>query len=526
MTEGSKRLIIYGFIKSQYKSLYPKTPEERRKLIRKWEKDIKSKDEAKKKIAEKKLKDLQNHADHEEQEFSKYQVMLLDRPKPLNTWSITIESQNNSVEPYYYFCMHELADWGYNHVDKIIDVFTAAEHSSFYGAAAQKLGLAQDKVGQYLATIGKMIKDMFQLVRELRWIDERIRYYEDSDSKDKKKSDIALTALKGLWVDLVDGVVGGQRTGSNLFTMAQQLQFSALPDLFFDIHPRTVEEIEKVVEEQAGEFNKTVKRVLKRKLYNFLTWKASTYREIINRRKFTIRYLRQHYNVIKMYIGWCKPYIRHIERLRGSDSRLNSADVISAFESSMIEIEVLGRSLPKDNKKVYNCMMISFEYKTKPSMQYQTEGYHRGPIHIGITNIQWRAYAWTAEQIENYKRMREEEDLDMLKSIDDSLKDAMESLGDDLLKYLKEAEESIEEPEKEEEVKKPKGLGDIFKETFAGFFPKNKTKPKKPKKPSKKELALAKEKEKEEQGAAGWLAKLFCFKVYEIVKKAHGMLAW
>lgn len=526
MTEGSKRLIIYGFIKAEFSKVYGKTIEDRRKEITQWEKDAKGKDEIKKRNAENRLKELEGHADHDEREFSKYQIMTLDTPKPLTKWFLTTESESKSIEPFYYFCLHEIGDWGFTYLDKVTDVFTAAEHSSFYGGAAQRLGLAQDKVGQYLATIGKMIKDMFQLVRELRWIDERMRYYEDCDSENKKKSNIAMTALKGLWVDLVDGVVGGQRTGSNLFTMAQQLQFSALPDLFFDVHPANVDEIKKVVEEKAGEFNKTVKRALERKLYNFLTWRISTQKEIINRKQFTIRYLRQHYNVIKMYISWCKPYIRHIERLKGSDSRANTADVISAFESSMVEIEVIGRHLPPDNKNCYSCVMMSFEYKTKPSMQYQSEGYHRGPIHIGITNIVWRAYAWTQKQIENYKKMREEEDLDMLKNVDDSLKDAMESLGEDLLKYLREAEEEIAIPEEKTKVKQPQGLGDIFAETFKGFLPRKKQKLTKVKKKSRQVLAKEKAEKNKELKEAGKYAMIAAFGNYDIFKKAHGMLSW
>jgi hypothetical protein len=526
MNEGSKRLVIYGFIKEKYKNIYPKKTEERRKLIYQWEKDFKGKDEQKKKFAEGKLKQLQEHADHDEQEFARYQVMALDNPKPIRKWFITAESQSNSVEPYYFFLLHELGDFGFTYIDKVTDVFTAAEHSSFYGAAAQRLGLAQDKVGQYLATIGKMIKDMFQLVRELRWIDERMRYYDDCNSKDPKKKSVAMTALKGLWIDLVDGVVGGQRTGSNLFTMAQQLQFSALPDLFFDVHPDNADEIKKVVEEKAGEFNKTVKRALERKLYNFLTWKESTHKEIINRKQFTIRYLRQHYNVIKMYISWCKPYIRHIERLKGNDTRISTPDVISAFESSMIEIEIIGRHLPTNNSKYYSCLMLSFEYKTKPSMQYQTDGYHRGPLHIGITNIVWRAYVWTKEQIEDYKKMKDEEDLEMLKSIDDSLKDAMESLGGDLLKYLREAEEEITIPDEKTEIPKPKGVGDIFAETLKGFIPAKRPSIKREKKKSKKELRLLSEKDSKERKAAEKIAKGSAFKIYEIFKKAHRMLSW
>lgn len=525
--EGSKRLVIYGFIKSSPKNEYEDTADKRRKQIKKWEETAKGEDKFKAKEAEGYLKNIDGDADHDEIEMPGDQMMLLNHPKPLRKWVMTIENPNNSVEPYYFFCMNQLNDWGFTYIDKFTDAFTAAEHSSFYGAAGQKLGMAQDKVGQYLATIGKMIKDMFQLVRELRWIDERVRYYEDSDKKDT-----AMTALKGLWVDLVDGVVGGQRTGSNLFTMAQQLQFAALPDLFFDIHPRKTDEIDKVVDQQAKEFNKTVVRTLKRKLYNFLAWKDSTYKEIINRRLFTLKYLRQHYNVIRMYINWCKPYIRHIERLKGNDSRLSSPEIVAAFESSMVEIEIMGRKIPKNNSKYYACLMESFEYKTKPSMQYQTEGYHRGPIHAGVSKIVWRAYAWDKERIENYRMMKEEEDLEMMKVVDDSLRDAMESLGDDLNTYLKEAGEAIEtkEDKKEEEVKKPAGLGDIFNETFKefgsifkSFAPKKNGKPKAP---SKKEKDAAKAKIEKEIESAGKDAKDLSFKQYDIFKKAHGMLSW
>ncbi len=526
MTEGSKRLIIYGYIKPDKESRYENTEEKRRKQIETWERDAKGIDEEKKKYAHARLGELEQDADHDELEFALGQVMTLDYPAPIQKYFLTVENPHNSVEPYYYWCMHEMGDLGFTYVDKITDIFTAAEHSSFYGGAAQRLGLAQDKVGQYLASIGKMIKDMFQLVRELRWIDERKRYYEESDEKEA-----AMVALKGLWVDMVDGVVGGQRTGSNLFTMATQLQYSALPDLFFEVDPKTTAEIEKVVEQKAGEFNKNVKRVLKRKLYSFLTWRDSTYKELLNRRTFTIRYLRQHFNVIKMYMSWCKPYLRHIERLKGSSSRLSSPDLISAFESSMVEIEVLGRKMAPGNEKVFGCILLTFEYKTKPSMQYQTEGYHRGPIHLGITNITIRSYTWTKEQIEDYKRMKDEEDLEMLKSIDESLESAMEALGDDLHKYLREAEQEIALPEPEQKpIKKPEGVGDIFAETFKGFtemfgalIPKKRLKGVKI---TRKVAKVLKQELEDEKNDAKKDVKNWCFKLYDFFKKAHGMLAW
>ncbi len=525
MTEGSKRLVIYGYTKKKTKNTYPKTEEERRKLIASWERAAQSSDEAQKNAAKAKLKNLEDDADHDEIEFSFGQRMKLDYPTPLQKYFMTIENPKKSVEPFYYWCMHEINDLGYMYVDKLTDIFTAAEHSSFYGAAAQRLGLAQDKVSQYLAAIGKMIKDMFQLVRELRWIDERKTYYEQSD-----KTDAAMQALKGLWVDMVDGVVGGQRTGSNLFTMATQLQYSALPDLFFDVSPKKSDKVDEVVEEKVGEFNKNVKRVLKRKLYSFLTWRESTFKELLNRRNFTLKYLRQHYNVIRMYMTWCKPYIRHIERLKGSTERLESPDVIAAFESSMVDIEVLGRKIAAGNKKVYSCILMTFEYRTKPSMQYQTDAYHRGPIHIGITNMTFRSYTWTKEEIDKFKRMKEEEDLEMLKNIDESLTAAMEALGKDLRDYLREANEDMGEPLQEAGKTKKEGVTDVFAqpfkgigELFGGLIPKGRAKGMKI---TKKSLALAAAQIKDEREKAKGDVKMTCFKLYDYFKKAHGMLAW
>lgn len=466
-----------------------------------------------------------NTANHEWAEVAKDQLLMTDYPKPINRCYLGMESWHQSIEPIYFWCVNFLGDIGFPIIDKITDLFSASEHSSFYGAGGQRLSLAQDKAAQYLATIGKMIKDMFQLVRELRWIDERLEYYRDSLGIDKagKKTDqgpqeAAEVALKGMWVDLVDGVVGGQRTGANLFVMAQQLQFTTLPDLFFAIHPRNKNEVDKIVDEKAKEFNIQVRGVLKRKLYAFLAWKDATFEEMKNRRRFTLDYLRQHYQVIRMYSNWIKPYLRHIERLTGEQKFLESPRLIAAFESSMIEIEILARRLEPGHKDVYTCILMHFEYFTKPSMQFTGDtGYHRGPIHVGSTRITWRAYAWDKKQIQNFLDMKSREDLELLTSIDKSLKDAMEALGTDLTSYLEEAGAG---PKPETKTEKPRidilepftAVGKGFKEVFGSLIPEL---PKMPKFGTKKTGEDATN-----------AARKACWLHYSIFKKAHGMLSW
>ena len=526
--ESSKRLILFGFSNKKFKKDYPE-----------WEKldEAKKKDILRKMSAEK----AEGYANHDEMEIEKDQIIKMPYPNCANKYYLIYEVPHESIEPLYYWLLgHITYDWSYSVVHKISDIFTAAEHSSFYGASAQRLGLAQDKVAQYLATIGKMIKDMFQLVRELRWIDERKKYYEDAEAG-KEGAEIA---LKGLWTDMVDGVVGGQRTSSNLFVMAQQLNFSALPDLFFSIHVtkqivaklkgKSIKEVaeeevraavDSIVEKQAGGFNKELKNILKRKIYQYLVWKEETWLEIKQRRKFTLDYLRQHYHVIKMYMSWVKPYLKHIKKLGADISKMSSADLIAAFEGSLVEIEVLGQKIPEKNEKVYSCILLTFQYRTRPEMQFAQEGgYHRGPLHQGETKIFWRAYAWTEDEIERFKKMKDAEDFELMESIDASLKAAMEALGNDLEKYLKEAEEMHKEEKKEEKGKEAKKLdlfgpftaiGKGFAETFTTILPKKK----------KKEGPSQEKIEKEREKAKG-IATKDLWQTYKNFKKAHRILAW
>ena len=260
-------------------------------------------------------------------------------PAPLKKYKLVWEVPNMSIEEAYFWVLSHLRDgWGYTNIDKTIDVFAAAENSAFFGVTQQRIGLQQDKVSQFLATIGKMVKELFQLVRELRIIEERLKYYEDS----MKGDEAAEIALKGIWIDLVEG---GAKNPASVYGMAQQVQFTALPDLFFSTHPRTAAEIDKVVDTERAQFNKAVRNVLKRKLAQYLRWKEATYKELKTRFGFVLKYLKQHYEIIKMYMTWVKPYLRHIRRLTLDEEKVLTPDLISAFEGSMLEVELLAHKL-------------------------------------------------------------------------------------------------------------------------------------------------------------------------------------
>src|SRR3989338_5983429 len=90
-------------------------------------------------------------------------------PMPARRYRMHYEGYNISIEEPYFWVLHYLRYYsGFPEVIKITDVFAAAENSAFFGASQQRLGLQQDKVSQFLATIGKIVRELFQLVRELR----------------------------------------------------------------------------------------------------------------------------------------------------------------------------------------------------------------------------------------------------------------------------------------------------------------------------------------------------------------------
>jgi hypothetical protein len=398
-------------------------------------------------------------------------------PKPTRAYKAVHSIFNASIEENYFYVLEFLrTDQGFHKITKITDIFTASEHSAFFGNAQQRLGLQQDKVSQFLATIGKMVKELFQLVRELRILDERIGYYEDAWNTNSKSRESAEITLKGIWIDMVEQ---GSKNPSSVYGMSRELAFSTLPDLFFSLHPPTFREVD--IEVDKLDFNRKVKEVLKRKLRTYLQWKDSTFDEVLNRRRFTLKYLRQHFDIIKMYMHWVKPYLKNIRRLHLKDMS-DSPDLIAAFEGSLVEIEILAQKLPQNiklgkdiisNEMVYSVALVHFSFRTSPTMSYHQE-YQKGPIHVGKTDFTIRNYTWTQEQIDKYVQMKEKEDMALLINVDTSVRAAMEALGDELEKYLKQAGEEINIPFKTgDEIKKEKMKGkssaDPFISVVKGF---------------------------------------------------------
>ena len=437
--------------------------------------------------------------------------------KPEEQYALEIEEAGAGVERFYFWILNFIqstppSGLNYKRVEKIRDIFSASESSSYFGNIEQRKGLQQDKVSQFLATVGKMLKDTFQIIRELRIIEERLDYYKKSEAGDESSE----IALKSIWIDLVEG---GAKNPTSVLGLATQVGFTILPDLFFHIHPKNSKDVEGKVSSLSKEgINKKVQEVLSRKLTQYITWKETTRKEINQRWTFILKYLRQHYETIRLYMTWVRPYLKNIKKLQMQET--DKPEMISAFETSLIEIEILAIAKEK-GKSTYNpCIHVKFEYVAIPQMAYQQE-LQRGAIHTGRTNITMSAYSLTEEQIEDYKKKKEEEDMELLSS----LNSAMDALKDDLKKYLEKADGEFKE--KKEEKKKEisavqkliKGLTDPIKDVKEGF-----TELFKLQKSEDKNVSSWKAQQEKKKGETDSVKQMFI--LYDVFKKAHGMVTW
>jgi hypothetical protein len=437
-----------------------------------------------------------------QESFEKFQhrIVKTEFPTPSRRFRLMLEYPDFNIEQtYYWFLRYYNESWGFDKVEKVIDTNAASVASSQFGNMQSRIGAQQNQASQYLKGISEMIKGLFQIVREVRVIDERLQYYYDSDGDPKGMKETKISSeivLKGLWIDQVEG---GSKNPGSVYGLAQTIGFTILPDLFFRIKVQGRETIERDVD--TLKFNAKVKEVLKRKLRQYYEWKWRTKKELEARRNFEIKYMKQHYDTIKIYMEWTKPYLRNIRRLQLYEHNMENPHIIHSFESQILEIETLfvrddfgavGSSAPK--KAGVAVISLHIFFRVKPELSFHAYEYqNKGPIHTGMADVTIRSYEWTKDKLEAYKKYRQNDDLDLMKSVDSSISAAMDALGDDLKKYLKEADPSLyfaekghgghgDEPHGPDNFLTPfiaifKGFGDLF-----GSFGGNKSdKPKKEK---------------------------------------------
>ncbi len=424
-------------------------------------------------------------------------------------FKIVLESMGSGVEKYYFWLQRFLKEepdhgLGFN-VEKIKDVYGASAGSSFQSQIGTKASAIQQQLSNYLTQIGQLVKALHPQVRELRILDERIGYYNDS----LKGDEAAEVALKSTWIEQVEQ---GMQNPNSVYSLARTVGFVTLPDLFFRINVKSANEVDKAI--KADELSKNIptklRDILAKKLYAYYRWKETTERELKQRRDFAIKTLRQHYNIIKMYTSWLRPYMKTLRQLE-MRSNMYDADIVNVFETSKIELELLATG---KGKKYMPCIRVQMTFITRPELSYTKDG-QKQPTHVGRTEITIEPYVVTTEQIEDYKKSLDDQEIDFVASIDES----MMALREDMVKYLREAGEKMP-GEEASEPKRPKadylrpvkGLSEGFKMLLPFGGPRGPTKAER--------YAEADEKEN-----AGKLASKLSFVLYDVFKKVNGLMS-
>jgi len=450
---------------------------------------------------------------------------------PLKTNVMEYQKTHGSMEESYFWVLDFIRNpnaLNYQTIDKVSDVFSATESSEYFGAIEQRKGAQQDRISNYMATIGNLLKSTFQIVRELKILEERLGYYE----KSKEGNEEAEMTLKGLWVDLVEG---GAENPSSVLGLARKAGFIIIPDLFFKTALKKesdMDQIMKQLEEQG--INKRVRTVLGRKLLQYYGWKKRTEKELTVRFHLLLTFLRQQYNSVKMYAGWVKPLLRNVSRLEMSGE--GGPDMVKAFDSSEIKLELLAikkeyfaetdlGQVKREFKNVFPCIRATFKFLTIPEMAFHKD-YQRGAIHAGKMIIKIEGFSATKEQIEEYKKKKEDEDYELLKTIDASwtmMEEDLKYFFDKLEKLEKERKRGKERPvEKKEEKER---MYDLLKQPFTGVWDGIKEIFDWEKSGGGKEDKMTKQDEAKEKGASG-IVKANVYLLYDVYKKAHNMLSW
>ena len=388
--------------------------------------------------------------DMEEMEYRKGEFIKTSYPKPISRHVLSVVDPNYSFleKSYLWILDHITTVFGYTKTMKITDTYGSSVGTDHWQIMFDRQRNVQRTITELMQSIGVLVKDIFPMIHELTMWDERLKWHEMAD----KGMPAGDKALKGAWTDIVEG---GPENAGSIFGLARNAGFVTLPDMFFSAFVQKPEDVDQFVDVEMKDFgNQQVKSILKRKLVQYLTWKEHTKKEIEQRRRFTVRYLRQHITSIELNMSWLAPYLRQMKYLRENMNFQDDATMISTFDNAKFEIESL--CTKKTDKKLKPVVLLNVQYLSTPERggggPYQYSSFQ----HSGSMTVTIRGYVWTDDQIESYKKMREVEAFELLSEFDAGFKAAMDELRNEIRKYIEAAEGELGESSTEKALRELK----------------------------------------------------------------------
>ena len=374
-------------------------------------------------------------------------------------YTLIYDSFSEGLEPVYFWIVDFMRDnyWGTGlEVKKTLDEFQGAVGSGFFGDLGTRAAIMQDRAMKMLTTINSVVRSLINILYDLKEFDQRLELYKDLHSNEAVKSNTARLALKQVWIDRVDI----QRGRGSINMLTQQLQFVTLRDAFM-----AANSVEDVVggrgREEGMDLNERVKRILAPRVQEYLAWEKLSESELTKRYKIERSYLKSQVSALKLYSQWARPYLKAAQQLMSSDYR--TADLVSIFNNMQLQVSLFGQKeikpadiIPRTTiftknkfaniklpKKIYSCVEVTMTYRTIPHTITRTESgthYTQG----GRVSMKFRGFALDEDEA---KAVEKEELYQGLELIESMTKESLESMQDEINKYLEQEEKGSEDPE-------------------------------------------------------------------------------
>ena len=438
-------------------------------------------------------------------------------------YSIQYDSLAEGLEPIYFWLLDFMQDprpsgLGMDEVIKSKDEYEAAVGSGFFSELGAKATRMQEQAMKMMGVINQVIRSVINLIYDLREFEIRLGTYDDLKSNDKDKRESAEIALRVLWMDQVDI----KRGRGSINMLARELQFVTIRDAF--IYAKSEADVENL------DLNDRVKRILKSRLNEYFKWHEYSEKELRKRYNIERAYLKSQVNSLKHYTAWVKPYLIAAKKLNMTNfltkNGMENPNIVNLFNNVEIHLTLLGKKKVNlrdvhpqyANLKLdtdYNsCVEIEIAFRTVPRATQSAQGLVY--LHSGKTNISFRAYALTDNELEEISKLRTEEDLELIEGMTEV---SLKEIQDDIEHFLG-------KPEEEEKKEKPRfpnpfsGITKGFKQAIKPFGMVYSTlRFKNP------ELGKSFQEKKIREYALDD-AKTKCYSIYDLYKKAHGMFAW
>src|SRR3989344_4675100 len=436
--------------------------------------------------------------------------------------TIVYDSATETLEPTYFFMVDLMNDFGLK-PEKIIDNFVSSPGSGHFGEIGQRATIMQQQGAKILGDVNTVLRSVLNVVYDLKEFKIRLQHYENLGLKDKGQIEAAMLALKQIWMDKVDIVKGN----SSIKAMALgQAGFQTLLDAFLVVKdPESPEKLD---------LNERVKRIVKQRIAEFNIWVKESEKELRKRYEMERNYLKSQVNSLKLYIRWVKPYLKAAQQLEMTEAG-RKPDLVKTFNTIILELSLFGKTeidvvkavdegnlpinfklekIKKKYRKYYSCILIDFNFRGIPRKISQKVEY----VYGGKTEINFKAYIMREDE---YKKFQEELDKsnieDGFKLIEGATTESLSQLQEEINSFLEE-----KELEKKEEEKKKREIS-----PFLALIGKYGEEPEKPAKKGEEKILPENRIEKDYiKPIAKEEAKNLLFQLFDIYKKAHGMVSY